>query len=143
MTTGIVFALLAGVSFAAFQLLNRGAGKKLGLVPGMTILLATCLAGTSLIVALTEGFASFESVSASGWLLLAAGGLFHFVAGFSLINLSQRSVGTGRTGSLVGTTPLFATLTGLIILGEVVSLSSLVGIAMIVLGAVLVSTQKR
>lgn len=143
MTAGTVFALLAGVSFAAFQLLNRGAGKQLGVIRGMTVVLATCLLSTTGLLVLTDGVAMLSEASLKGWLLLSGGGLFHFVAGFSLIALSQGSVGTGRTGSLVGTTPLFAALSGFLILGETLSWQSLVGIGMIVIGAILVSTEKR
>jgi len=134
MTSGIVYALLSAVAFGAYQLLNRKAVVVLGVTRGMTVLLATSLALTSVLVLLLGIEPEVRSASARGWMFFAAAGLFHFVAGFSFIALSQRSVGAGRTSSLVGTTPLFATLMGFLVLGEVVSWAALVGIGVIVVG---------
>ena len=142
MTTGLLFAVLAGVAFGVYQILNRLAGQILGVTRGMTVVLATCLGVTTILIVVLRATADIPAVPVSSWFLLAAAGIFHFVSGLSFIALSQRSVGAGRTGSLVGTTPLFATLTGFLILGEVVSWQGLVGIAMIVAGAVIVSTEK-
>ena len=143
MTTGILFAVLAGVSFGAYQIMNRQAGKTLGVTRGMTILLATCLVVTTTIMVVLKVNPITEHIPIRGWLFFAGAGLFHFLFGLSLIAMSQRSVGAGRTGALVGTTPLFATATGLIMLGEVVNWQTLLGITMIVMGAILVSTEKR
>ena len=134
MTSGIVYALLSAVAFGAYQLLNRKAVVVLGVTRGMTVLLATSLALTSILVLALGIEPEVRSVSARGWMFFAAAGLFHFVAGFSFIALSQRSVGAGRTSSLVGTTPLFATLMGFLVLGEIVSWAALLGIAVIVVG---------
>lgn len=139
---GMFFAVLAGVTFAVYHILNRQAGQLIGVTSGMTILLATCVVLISVLLVVLKVQPGLGAVSLRGWIFLSGAGLVHFVAGLSLIALSQKSIGAARTSSLTGTTPLFATFTGFMILGEVVSWIALVGIAMIVAGAVLVSTRK-
>ena len=138
----MLFAVLAGVTFAVYHILNRQAGQLIGVTNGMTILLATCVVLTSVLLVVLKVQPGPGAVSLRGWLFLSGAGLVHFVAGLSFIALSQKSIGAARTSSLTGTTPLFATFTSFVILREVVSWFGLLGIVMIVAGAMLVSTQR-
>jgi uncharacterized membrane protein len=54
----------------------------------------------------------------SSWLLFILAGLIHFLLGWTLLNISQRRIGAARTGALVGTAPLFATIIAAVTLGE-------------------------
>ncbi len=142
MNADIVLALLAGVFFAIYQLFNRLAGLKISLTRMMVTLLTTCVATIALLVFFLVGPPAAWSLSGLGLIYFAAAGFFHFVLGFTFISLSQKRVGAGRTGALVGTVPIFAAIVGWIVLGELISGVRILAIGVIVAGATLISTEQ-
>ena len=132
--TGALWAIVAGVGFGLFQTLNRRA------VAGMDVFVATFMQlMISALVLMSVCFAS-QDMSAlwnapwRAWLNFSLAGLIHFFLGWTFLNASQKRIGAARTSALVGTTPLFASAISLITLGEVPTLVSLAGIALIVAG---------
>ena len=136
--TGALWAVVAGIGFGVFQTLSRRA------VQGMDVYLATFM--QLLISALVLTVASVASedlrllrqVSGWAWLNFSLAGFFHFFIGLTLMNASQKHIGAARTGSLIGTTPLFAAVIATVTLGEVPSPSTIAGILLIVGGVYLV-----
>lgn len=141
--TGTVWAALAGLGFGVFQSINRRA------VLGMDVLLATFLqlvvAAVVLLaaVALSEGLALLWTAPAPAVLNFAVAGFFHFFAGWTLLNASQKRIGAARTSPLIGTTPLFATMLAALALREIPRPVAAVGIVVVVMGVYLVSGDTR
>lgn len=142
MSRDIILALLAGIFFALYQLLNRKASLRIALTNTMVTLLTTCLVTVGILVVILVGPVSSWSLSLAGIVYFSAAGFFHFVLGFTGISLSQKQVGAGRTGALVGTVPIFAAAVGWIFLGEKITLVNIVSISVIVIGATFISTEK-
>ncbi|OGO18136.1 MAG: hypothetical protein A2Z14_13490 [Chloroflexi bacterium RBG_16_48_8] len=134
MMLGEILASLAGVGFGVFQSMNRRAAF------GIDVLRATFI--VLLVSALFLGFVSllFEDLDLlwnaplSSWVLFIVAGLIHFLLGWTLLNISQRRIGAARTGALVGTAPLFATMIAAIMLGEWLKPMAVVGVMVVVIG---------
>lgn len=136
---GIFFSLLAGIFLGLFQSLNGRAREDLAIRKGtLTLLLvSTAIVGTALV--LESGFAPFRDLTLRSLLLFGSAGLLHFILGWTLLSVSQSRVGAGRTGILVGATPIFAAALGLLVLEEKISLLAFFGVLLVVAGVVTVS----
>lgn len=139
--SGVGIALLAGVGLGVFQILNRKVSSDIHIEHGTTILLLVSSLVLAGVVLLTRPVSVLTSVPASSVALFAAAGAIHFIGGWSLLSLSQRAVGAGRTGSLIGTAPVFSAILGAVFLGEFLSLEAVAGLILVVVGVILVSHQ--
>lgn len=137
--TGALWAIAAGVGFGIFQTLNRRA------VRGMDVFTATFiqlfLGALVLAVAtlLTEDLTLLRSAPLAAWINFSLAGLFHFFIGWTFLNASQKKIGAARTGSLIGTTPLFAVVIAAATLAEFPTLIAIGAIFLIVGGVYLVN----
>jgi drug/metabolite transporter (DMT)-like permease len=66
-------------------------------------------------------------------------GFIHFFLGWTFLSLSQKLVGASRTSALVGATPVFGFIVGIMVFDEFLSLPIIVGIGLVVAGVYLVS----
>jgi drug/metabolite transporter (DMT)-like permease len=71
-----------------------------------------------------------------GYFVLA--GVIHFVGGFTLMNKSISTIGAARTGSLIATTPLFATFLAAVTLKELVNLPLVLGVVIVITGVLFI-----
>ena len=139
--TGELWAVLAGSGFGLFQTFNRRA------VDGMDVYLNTfaqlLIAFVVFIVAclITEDLNLLRVAPVSALLYFAAAVFFHFVAGWTFLNASQKRVGAARTSPLIGATPLFATVVAAVTLNEFPGPLEFIGIGLIMGGAYLVSRE--
>lgn len=136
---GAGIALLAGVGLGVFQILNRRASSGIHIEHGTTILLAVSSLVLAGLIFATRPLSVLASVPPGSAVLFAAAGAVHFIGGWSLLSLSQYAVGAGRTGSLIGTAPVFSAILGALFLGELLSLPAIAGLVMVVTGVILVS----
>lgn len=134
--TGVLWAAVAGVLFGVFQAVNRAALVDMDVYASTFIQLLVCsvfMVGALLI----------DDASAIGLLTVSAGanfavaGLIHFLAGWTLLNLSQKKLGASRTSPLLSTTPLFGTAIAALTLDEVPGAIEMAGIVLIVVGVYL------
>lgn len=136
---GVLLSLLAGIFLGLFQAFNGRAREALSIRHGTftLLLVSTIIVASGLL--LTSGPGVFRALTFRSGLLFAGAGLLHFILGWTLLSLSQNRVGAGRTGILVGATPIFAAILGYAFLGEELPPLALVGILLVVLGVVIVS----
>lgn len=139
--SGTWWALAAGAGFGLFQALNRQA------VRGMDVYVATfvqllvsslVLLGISLV---TEDLGLIARAPLRAILSFVAAGFFHFLIGWTLLNGSQKRIGAARTSPLIATVPLFGAVVAAVTIREFPTWLELIGIAIIVLGAYLVSRE--
>tara|TARA_B100000586_G_C19855621_1_gene320570 strand:+ start:126 stop:548 length:423 start_codon:yes stop_codon:yes gene_type:complete len=138
--SGIIWAVLSGLSFGLFQTFNRKASLRksvfyqtfyLMLISTFVVVMATlAIEDINQIVLLI----SWQSI-----FYFAVAGMIHFVIGWTLFAVSQKVVGASRTSALLGTAPLFATLIGYLIFNEILSFLTLTGITLIMIGIYLVA----
>ena len=141
-TLGLWLAIAAGLLLGVYQVFHRKAGQQLGVMRGMALLLVGCVVVASVILVLTIRPLSAIRLTGIAVFHFAAAGVFHFICGFTFLTISQHRVGATRTGVLVGSTPLFATVVGFLVLGEVLAWLTVAGIVLMVAGVVVVSKRE-
>lgn len=136
---GVLFSLLAGLFLGLFQAFNGRAREELSIRQGTftLLLVSTTIVASGLLI--TGGVEPFRALTLRSGLLFAGAGLIHFILGWTLLSVSQNRVGAGRTGILVGSTPIFAAVLGFVILKESLSPVAILGIFLVVFGVVVVS----
>lgn len=137
--TGALWALLAGGGFGLFQSLNRRAIQGMDVYTStfLQLLLSTVvLAAFSLA---TEDLSLLRTAPPLALLNFGLAGFFHFFAGWTLLNASQKRIGAARTSPLIGTTPLFGTVIAALLLQEIPGAMALLGVLLTVAGVSLVT----
>jgi drug/metabolite transporter (DMT)-like permease len=141
--TGTLIALAAGMSLGLFQLFNRKASTYgIGLEQTTLTLLVISAAILAAVVLATHPLSMLGRIPAEAYGYFAVAGVIHFVVGWSFLSVSQRRVGAGRTGSLIGTMPVFSAVLGAIFLGEFLDYVEILGVACVVAGVILVSSSR-
>ena len=141
---GALWAALAGIGFGFFQVFNRKAMGAIGNAFKSTFILLL----VSSVILLLASFISADVslLKTASWRVyvnFGLAGFVHFFLGWTFINISQVRVGAARTGALIGATPLFATLFGLIFFEEYLSLPIIIGIAIVVYGVYVITSERN
>src|SRR5919107_3103729 len=142
--SGALLAAASGLGFGLFQTTNaRALRGSRGEDPFASTLVQISVAALALTaVSLATGELA-DALDAPLWALgdFALAGLLHFLAGWSLLNLSQQRIGAARTSPLLTTVPVFGVVIAVVTLGQVPGPVALVAIAVMVLGAWVVATR--
>ncbi len=135
---GAVVAAASGVGFGLFQTLNIRAVR--GMDPFASTFVQIAVAAVALLVAsvVSGGLAQLSDAPASALLYFAAAGLLHFIAGWTLLNISQKRIGAARTSPLLTTVPLFGIAIAALTVGQLPEAVELPAIALMVTGAYVV-----
>lgn len=137
--SGIIWAIIAGIGFGLFQVLNRKAGSRIDALRGTFSLLAISAVVLAVASLATEDLVMLRGISLATIFNFAMAGLIHFLLGWTFLTVSQHRVGAARTGALIGAAPLFATVVAALTLNEFLDLPTLIGILLVVGGVCLVS----
>lgn len=139
--TGVLIAAASGVGFGLFQSVNVRAAR--GVDPFVSTFLQLLVAAAVLLV-VTAGAGELSALEgAPAWALLdfAVAGLLHFLAGWTLLNISQRRIGAARSSPLLTTVPVFGVAVAAVTLGQLPGALGLVAIAVMVAGAWIVAAR--
>lgn len=131
--SGVAAAAIAGVVFGVFQSVNRATLVEMDVLASTFIQLLVCSA-FMVAVLLVQGTGAIGSLTIAAIANFATAGLIHFLAGWTLLNMSQKRLGAARTSPLIATTPLFGTAIAALTLDEIPGAVELVGVALIVAG---------
>jgi drug/metabolite transporter (DMT)-like permease len=136
--SGAVVAAASGVGFGLFQTLNIRAVR--GMDPFASTFVQIAVAAGALLVAslVTGGLSELGDAPSSALLYFAAAGVLHFIAGWTLLNISQKRIGAARTSPLLTTVPLFGIAIAALTVGQLPEAIELPAIALMVLGAYVV-----
>ncbi len=136
--SGAVVAAASGVGFGLFQTLNIRAVR--GMDPFASTFLQIAVAAVALLAAcvVSGGLAALDGAPAASLAWFAGAGVLHFVAGWTLLNISQKRIGAARTSPLLTTVPLFGIAFAAVTVGQVPEAIEVPAIALIVGGAYVV-----
>jgi drug/metabolite transporter (DMT)-like permease len=137
--TGVLWATVAGLGFGVFQSFNRRAGRSIDSYVSTFMLLVVSAIVLIVVSLLTEDLSLLREAPLMAYVNFGLAGFVHFLLGWTFLTLSQKLVGAARTGALIGTTPLFAFVVGLVFFGEVLSLPVIIGVILVISGVYLVS----
>jgi drug/metabolite transporter (DMT)-like permease len=136
--SGAVVAAASGIGFGLFQTLNVRAVR--GMDPFASTFVQIAVAAAALLVAsvVGGGIGELGDAPASALAYFAAAGVLHFVAGWTLLNISQKRIGAARTSPLLTTVPLFGIVIAAVTIGQLPEAVELPAIALMVAGAYVV-----
>ena len=136
--SGAAVAAASGIGFGLFQTLNVRAVR--GMDPFASTFVQIAVAAVALLVAsgLSGGLAELDGAPAGALAYFAAAGVLHFVAGWTLLNVSQKRIGAARTSPLLTTVPLFGIAIAALTVGQLPEAVEVPAIALIVAGAYVV-----
>ncbi|MEM8856685.1 MAG: DMT family transporter [Chloroflexota bacterium] len=140
--SGIFLSIISGVGIGLFHALNRRAAYGIDPFQATFILLFVSSAVLIAISLLTIDLALLTTAPPIAFVYFILAAVIHFLVGWTLFNMSQKSVGAARTGVLLGTDPLWGTAIGAIFFSEFLSGIILLGIILMIIGAYVVSSDK-
>jgi len=136
--SGAVVAAASGIGFGLFQTLNVRAVR--GMDPFASTFVQIAVAAAALLAAsaVSGGLAALGDapLGTLGW--FAGAGVLHFVAGWTLLNVSQKRIGAARTSPLLTTVPLFGIVIAAVTIGQLAEALELPAIALMVVGGYVV-----
>jgi drug/metabolite transporter (DMT)-like permease len=134
-----MWAILSGVTYGLFQIVNRRGVARMDIYRATFILLLVSAVVLSIASLFMEDLNDLLTAPLHSILYFALAGFLHFFLGWTMFSESQKRAGAARTGALVGATPIFATIIAWIFLNETLSPMTLFGITLALAGVYLVS----
>jgi drug/metabolite transporter (DMT)-like permease len=141
--SGALWALVAAIGFAFLQVSNRKANQLVDAYRTAFGLLVAVEIVLLLRIALLGDFGLLLSAPLSAVVIFGVTTLFHFVGGWTLLALSQQTIGVARTGALVSSAPIIGTLVAAVALDEPLTVSIAAGVVLAVIGVALISLSGR
>jgi drug/metabolite transporter (DMT)-like permease len=138
--TGALWAAASGIGFGLFQSVNRLAVRDLDAYVSTFLQVLVAFVVLASLSLATADLGSLGSAGAWPLIAFAGAGLVHFLAGWTFLNLSQKRIGAARTSPLLTVTPVFGLALAAVVFGELPSAAALGAVAVMVLGAFLVSS---
>lgn len=136
---GDILILISAINWAVFSALSR---RGLNAHPAGLMMFYIMLIGwllTSILFATTEGIAEIPGLTSSGWLGVIFLGIFCSGLAYLAWYDALKALSTGQTGAFLYIEPLVAVVVAFFILGEPITLASLIGGAVILFGVWLVN----
>ena len=133
---GFAFALAAGACWAGYILLTQHVGDRVTGLSGLAVSMPVAGAFATIVVLLTDGPSELGRVSGSALLIMLALAALHPVLTFSLEYLSLRRLAAKAFGTLMSLEPAIALLAGLLILGQIPSMTSAAGVIFVVIAGI-------
>jgi drug/metabolite transporter (DMT)-like permease len=140
--SGPVFAILTAATFAVTQILVRRATYQSE--ESFTALATSMIVGTPLFVLLVTVSGQWPVLGELSWksyLLLIAAGLIHLIIARYLFFNSIRIIGASPTTAIIQTTVIFSVILSVIFLGESVTAQQVIAAILIMLGAILTTSE--
>ena len=141
--SGALWALVAAIGFAFLQVSNRKANQLVDAYRTAFGLLVAVEIVLLLRIALLGDFGLLFSAPLSAVVIFGVATLFHFVGGWTLLALSQQTIGVARTGALVSAAPIIGTLVAAVALDEPLTVAIAAGVGLAVVGVALISLSGR
>jgi len=141
--SGALWALVAAIGFAFLQVSNRKANQLVDAYRtafGLLVAVEIVLLARSLV---SGDIGLLLSAPSSAVLIFGVTTLLHFVGGWTLLALSQQSIGVARTGALVSSAPIIGTLVAALALDEPLTVPIVGGVLFAVIGVALISLSGR
>ena len=141
--TGPLWALVAAIGFAFLQVSNRKTNQ---LVDAYRTAFGFLVAVEFVLLVRIVLFGEPSLLFTAPFFAVVIFGvttLFHFVGGWTLLALSQQTIGVARSGALVSSAPIIGTLVAAIALDEPLTVAIVGGVLLAVVGVALISLSAR
>ncbi|HEY5684870.1 MAG TPA: DMT family transporter [Acidimicrobiia bacterium] len=142
MNAGVLWSLLAALGFGFTQTLNRKSNLLVGAFRTAFGLLVSVEVFLVVRLFVTGEHRLLAEAPPASLGYFSASALIHYILGWTLLALSQHQIGVARTGAVTSAAPLVGTLLAAPVLGERLTLWTLVGVTASVIGVALVSVSR-
>ncbi|KKM09809.1 hypothetical protein SY88_16565 [Clostridiales bacterium PH28_bin88] len=139
---GELLAVAAGLCFSLNSILTQRGMRQATASAGVMVNLLVNNLVFGLFLVVTSNTGGLLTLSREGLLLAASGGVVANVLGRTLNYLAVARIGSARAIMLSLTQTLFALVFGVLLLGEVLNITSLVGLVLVVFGVYWLSGEK-
>jgi drug/metabolite transporter (DMT)-like permease len=135
---GELLLLVCPVAWAAYTLIGK---KMLGDLSPLAATAYAALIGTAMLAvfAAATGDLAVPHASLRSWLAMLFVGLFGTAVAFVWFYEGVRRIGPARTSVFINLVPVFAVVLGVLLLGEPLEISMLVGGALVIVGVLLLN----
>ncbi|HYJ69377.1 MAG TPA: DMT family transporter [Nocardioidaceae bacterium] len=134
--TGAAWAAGAGILFGLFQALSvQVVRRAVNVTLATFVQVAAAALVIGVVAAVAEGVDRLGAAPAHSLLMFALAGVVHFFVGWVALNRSQSRIGAARTAPLIATSPVFGLLIAVAVEGEAPDAIALLGIAVTMVGA--------
>lgn len=140
---GIVFSLLSAAAFGANSIVTRRGLIRLSATHGV---LVTAILGIPMFVLaawLAGELSQIDRISAFAFWLLAGAGVIHFLFGRYCTFRAISAIGANRTMPIQALSGFYSVFVALIFLGETLSVLTAIGVALLLLGPLMVAEGGR
>jgi drug/metabolite transporter (DMT)-like permease len=137
---GVFWSLLMAAFFGFSQLAARKGLMEVAVDQGTFIMIVISTILMTIPFFWLDGLTLLQQVDWIGLTYFIAAGLVHFIGGFTSMNLSISTIGAARTGSLIATTPLFATFLAAVTLDELINAPLIGGVGVVIVGVRLIGS---
>jgi len=144
MEKGLIFALLASVSFAGSVVFVRKATAQTGesFTPtAISVFMGIPFFAIALFI--TGEWSKLLSVSWQALVSLGAAGIIHFIIGRFLGYSSYRLIGANKATPFIMTNPFYTVILGVLFLNELLTVYLVLGVICIFTGVALISTERK
>ncbi len=129
---GLAFAVAAGACWGSYILLTQHVGDRVTGLSGLAVSMPVAGAAATVVVLLVDGPSEVGRVTWHLLLVMLGLAVLHPVLTFTLEYLALRGLTAKAFGTLMSLEPAIALLAGLLVLGQVPSASSAVGVILVV-----------
>jgi drug/metabolite transporter (DMT)-like permease len=144
MEIGLIFALLASVSFAGSVVFVRKASAHTG--ESFTTTAVSAFMGIpffAVVLLITGDWSNLLTVSWRAFILLGTAGVIHFIVGRFLGYSAYRLIGANKATPFVMTNPFYTVIFGVLFLNEILTVYLVLGVICIFTGVALISTERK
>lgn len=139
---GVLWALVAALGFGLTQMMNRKANL---LLDAFRTAFGMLMAVEAILLArlvITGELALLADAPIGSLAYFAGSAIIHYIGGWTLLALSQQTIGVARTGALVAAAPIVGALLAVPVLNESLTFFTFVGVASTVAGVALISLSR-
>jgi drug/metabolite transporter (DMT)-like permease len=142
MTAGVAWALVAALGFGFTQTFNRKSNLIVGPFRTAFGLLVAVEAFLIVRMFVSGDHLLLDDAPLLSLAYFAGSAVIHYVAGWTLLALSQQRIGVARTGAVVSAAPLVGTLLAVPVLGETLGVATFGGVILTVAGVAMVAMSR-
>ena len=140
--SGIIISLIASIGFGSSSVFAKISMLKIKSGTTTLISLITSTISTLILSIIFTQQSEYEKLNIEIWILLFWIAILTYFFGRLLNYTSIEHIGVGKATPLIGTTPLFASITAILFMDEKITIPIMIGTILIIIGIALITRKK-
>lgn len=140
--SGIIISLIASIGFGSSSVFAKISMMKIKSGTTTLISLITSSISTLILSIIFTQQSEYKKLNIEIWILLFWIAILTYFFGRLLNYTSVQHIGVGKATPLIGTTPLFASITAILFMDEKITIPIMIGTTLIIIGIALITRKK-